>query len=143
LPPPEMPLQQCVPRVCAADDAPEAPAARGDWLLYVVDRRQRRVDAYTDDSRRLRHRFGAGMEWQPCDVAACGDTAFILDETQAVYRHNGGREALKLLLRDAARTWSRIVCDGAGGFYLYAPGAASAQRFHGNGRARGERRYGA
>jgi phage tail-like protein len=117
--------------------------ARGDWLLYVVDRGTRRVDAFTDGGRHLRHSWGACMDWQPCDVAACGDAAFILDEeNQVVYRHSAGRDTLKILVRDAARHWSRIACDD-GSLYLYTPGEPCAQQFDCNGRPRGDRSYGA
>ena len=132
------------PHVLAEDDesgAPAPPAARGDFLLYVVRRRERRVEAYTDRGRRLRHSFGACMEWQPVDVAACGDTAFILDEEQqAVYRHAAGRENLRLLLR-GNRRWSRIACDG-GLLLLHVAGAEKVQAYDCAGGALGERRYG-
>ncbi|HJT86569.1 MAG TPA: phage tail protein, partial [Bryobacteraceae bacterium] len=125
---------------------PQAPSivqtARGRWLTYVARRAERRVDAYVSGAR-LRHCWGAGMDWQPADVAACGDTAFILDErNQIVYRHHGGSEDLKALdLGDtSSRHWSRVACD-RGTLYLYMPGAAMVQVFSCAGAPQGERCY--
>lgn len=122
-------------------------AARGDFLLYVVRRSKQRVDAYTNDGRRIRHTWGACLNssstWQPCDVTACGDTAFILDEEhQAIYRHSAGRERLKLVYREegSSRYWSRIVCD-KGALLLWRPGAKTVQVFDCTGNPRGERCY--
>ena len=120
-----------------------APAAAGDFLLYVVEREQRRVHAYTDEGRRLRHSWGACRDWQPSDVAACGDTAFVLDEEQqAVYRHSAGREELRQLFRDETgnRHWTRIVCD-RGLLLLSTPGAEKVQVYDCQGRPVGERCY--
>jgi len=140
-PPPEVPLSCCIAPPAPDRVPPKAPTAQGDWLRYVVDREKRRVSAYTDSGRHRRHVWGACIDWQPCDVAACGDAAFILDEeNQTIYRHSAGREMLKVLLRDATRHWSRIACDGAS-LYLLVPGAANVQKFDCNGRARGEVSY--
>lgn len=142
-PPPEVQLSRCIPSCEAPKPAEPALAARGDFLLYVVRRTKRRVDAYTDDGRHLRHSWGACMDWQPCDVAACGGTAFILDEqNQIVYRHTAGRESLKRLIHQETpnRYWARLVCDG-GMLLLYRPGAKSVQVFDCSGRPRGERCY--
>lgn len=98
------------------------------------------MNAYTDGGRRLRHSFGTCMEWQPTDVAACGDTAFVLDEeTQSVYRHSAGREELKLLFR-GDRRWTRIACD-SGTVLLHVAGAEKVQVYDCFGRALGERCY--
>lgn len=142
-PPPEVSLGCCIPLPRSGRTGGESPTSAGDWLLYVVDRRSRRVNAYTDGGHRLRHSFGACMDWVPSDVTACGGVAFVLDEeAQTVYRHRAGRETLKVLLRDSARRWSRIACD-EDSLYLYAPGERCAQRFDCNGQPRGERPYGA
>jgi phage tail-like protein len=117
--------------------------ARGSWLLYVLRRAEQRVEAYTDGTR-LRHSWGAGMDWQPADVAACGETAFVLDErNQILYRHRGGSENLKPLdLGDtSSRHWSRIACDTKGLVYLYAPGITVVQVFKFSGKPCGERFY--
>ncbi|MEA2464337.1 MAG: hypothetical protein QOJ98_2084, partial [Acidobacteriota bacterium] len=117
-----------------------APAAQGTWLLYVVRRKERRVDAYSDGGRRRRHCWtNIG---QPADVAACGDVAFILDEeTQTVYRHAAGREPLTPSVRGEATTWSRIACDAAGNIYLLSPGRKTVQVFDCGGQTRGETSY--
>jgi phage tail-like protein len=141
-PEPETPLSRCNTRRRTKPSA--AVAAEGAWLFYVVRRKERRVDAYTDGGRRLRHSWGACMEWQPCDVAACGDVAYVLDEqAQAVHRHSAGREQLKVLFRDetAAHHWLRIACDDDGAVYLYQPGKPRVQVFDCTGAPRGERPY--
>ena len=117
--------------------------AQGSWLLYVLRRSERRVDAYTDGVR-LRHSWGAGMDWQPADIAASGETAFVLDEEhQILYRHRGGGENLQALdLGDtSSRHWSRLACDANGLVYLYAPGATAVQVFECSGTPRCERDY--
>jgi hypothetical protein len=118
--------------------------AQGAWLLYILRRSERRVDAYTDGAR-LRHSWGAGMDWQPADIAACGDVAFVLDERNLiVYRHRGGSENLQPLdLGDtSSRHWSRIACDTGGLVYLYTPGASAVRaRRAANVVIRGSRHY--
>jgi phage tail-like protein len=135
---PAAPLE-CHPR-------PKAPSiiqtAQDQWLIYVVRRAERRVDAYLSGAR-LRHSWGAGMDWLPTDVAACGDMAFIVDELkQLVYRHRSGSENLKALDlgNTSSRHWSRVACD-RDALYLYTPGAAMVQVFGCSGAPRGERCY--
>ncbi|MGK2857421.1 MAG: phage tail protein, partial [Thermoanaerobaculia bacterium] len=140
-PQPEDPLALCRPAPPKALERTGDVAANGDFLLYVLRRRSKRLEAWTDDGRHLRHSWGACMDWQPVDVAACGSTAFALDEAhQAVFRHTAGREQLKELFRDETEThhWSRIACDG-GMLLLHAPGAREVQVFDCSGRPRGER----
>ena len=95
-PAPELQLALCAPfnQTLRCVNKPNAPritrTAQGSWLLYVVEREPRRVDAYTGEGRRLRHSWGDCMDWQPADVGARGNIAVILDEQgQAVYRHQG------------------------------------------------------
>jgi phage tail-like protein len=144
-PPPEVQLSKCIPSRCATNEETKGMtvAAQGNWLLYVANRKERRLDAYTGGGRRLRHSWR--RDWQPVDVAACGDAAFVLDEEhQTVYRHTAGREWLTMLLRDTTgrRQWSKIACDTTA-IYLYAPDGKSVQVFDCNGTERGERPYAA
>jgi phage tail-like protein len=151
-PPPEVQLALCPPfnrqdgrcRNLAA--APRTTrTASGWWLLYVVEREQSRVNAFTASGRRLRHSWGACLDWQPCDVAARGQFGFVLDEkNQGVYRHQAGYDSLRVMLSgDPAQTfWSRIAVDGAGMLYLWAPGQAKTQMFDCRGNSLGDRCYG-
>lgn len=118
--------------------------AQGWWLLYVVEREQLRVDAFTASGRRLRHSWGSGMDWQPCDVTARGQFGFLLDEkNQAVYRHQAGYDALRLILSgDPTVTyWSRIAADDAGMIYLWAPGQVTVQVLDCQGKTYPDRAY--
>jgi phage tail-like protein len=136
-PAPEMQLGLCAPfnrRTQDCNIKPQLPrttrTAQGSWLLYVVEREQRRVDAYTAQGRRLRHSWGDCLNWQPSDVAAHGEIAFVLDEqNQAVHRHQAGRDSLPQILRDdtGQRFWSRIALSSAGRIYLYESGKAKVQ----------------
>jgi phage tail-like protein len=148
---PEIPLAACPPfnrRADHCDTKPKPPrttrTAQGDYLLYVVEREQRRVNAFTAGGRRLRHAWGPGLDWQPVDVAALGEFASILDEhNQAVYRHQAGRETLRLLFADdpPAHAWSRIAAADSGMVYLHAPGQATAQIYDCHGTPRGDIEY--
>jgi phage tail-like protein len=116
--------------------------APGAWLLYVADRQKLRVDAYTAHGRRLRHSWGAGMDWQPTDVAARGQFAFILDEkNQAIYRHHAGYDALRLIVSsDPTQSyWSRIAVDECDDVFVWAPGQPDVQVFDSHGTPRGNR----
>jgi phage tail-like protein len=153
-PPVELALALCPPfdrPGCSCGNA--APATRtastaqGAWLLYVVERKRRCVDAYTD-ARRLRHSWPSGLgggDWQPCDVAARGQFAFILDEmNQVVYRHHAGYDALRpIVTGDPTKTyWSRIAADESGVVYLWAPGQPDVQAFDCLGAPQCSRPYG-
>jgi phage tail-like protein len=148
---PEVPLALCPPYDRSASQSVPASAnqlttrtAAGWWLLYAVQRELSRVDAFTANGRRLRHTWGAGMDWQPCDVAARGRFAFVLDEKhQSVYRHQAGYETLQLIVRggDKQTFWSRIALDDAGLVYLYESGQSNVQVFDCRGMARGEAGY--
>jgi phage tail-like protein len=150
-PSPDVPLGLCPPfdrRAQRCREKPNAPrttrTAEGSWLLFVVEREQLRVDAYTAGGRRLRHSWGMGMDWQPCDVAARGPRAFVLDEkNQAVYRHQAGYDALRLFVQSEPDQtfWSRVAVDEAGMIYLYAPGQTNVQAFDCAGSACHERPY--
>jgi phage tail-like protein len=135
------------PRECPPKPRPPhiALTARGAWLLYVLRRAERRVDAYTD-AVRLRHSWGTDMDWQPVDIAAAGGQAFVLDERrQAVYRHRAGGENLAPLdLGDtSSQRWSRIACDDRGFVYLYEDGASCVQVFDCSGSPHDEKQYSA
>ncbi len=150
-PPPELPLGLCPPFNRAGPpcgNAAPAPrttsTAQGSWLLYVVEREQLRVDAYTAAGRRLRHSWGAGMDWQPSDVAAHGQFGFILDEKdQVVYRHQGGYDSLRpIVAGDPTPTfWSRIAVDESGLVFVWAPGQPEVQAFDCHGAAQCARPY--
>jgi phage tail-like protein len=154
-PPVELALALCPPfdrpgRPCGhAAPAPRTTStAQGAWLLYVVERERQRVDAYTA-ARRLRHSWPSGPgggDWQPCDVVARGQFAFILDEkNQVVYRHHAGYDALRpIVTGDPAKTsWSRIAADESGGdIYLWAPGQPDVQAFNCLGAPQCSRPYG-
>jgi phage tail-like protein len=150
-PPPEVPLGFCPPF-----NRPGAPCgnvalaprttstAQGAWLLYVVEREQLRVDAYTAAGRRLRHSWGAGMDWQPSDVTARGQSGFILDEkNQVVYRHQAGYDSLRpIITGDPAQTfWSRIATDDSGTLFVWAPGQSEVRAFNCHGAAQCARPY--
>jgi phage tail-like protein len=151
-PAPEMQLGLCAPfnrRTQECNIKPRLPrttrTAQGSWLLYVVEWELRQVDAYTAQGRRLRHSWGNCWNWQPSDVAAHGEIAFVLDEqNQAVYRHQAGRDSLRQILRDDSgqRFWSRIALNSAGLIYLYEPGKVKVQAYDCQGKPRGEVSYG-
>jgi hypothetical protein len=152
-PPVESALALCPPfnrpgrRGDAAPAPPTTSAAQGAWLLYVVERKRQRVDAYTG-ARRLRHSWPSGPgggEWQPCDVAARGQFAFILDEMhQVVYRHHAGCDALRpIVTGDPTKTyWSHIAANEFGVVYLWAPGQPEVQAFDCLGAPQCSRPYG-
>jgi len=148
-PPPEIPLASCAPFDAAAPRCKESPrsathlrTAQGRWLLYVVDREERLVRAFAPGER-VRHTWGTRVDWQPVDVDARGETAFILDEQhQAVYRHRAGRDALKEICRaETSRGWSRLAFADSGLLYLYSPGQPVAQAYDCQGRVVGDVDY--
>lgn len=150
LPSSETPLALCPPfdRQTSNGSVTATPTrttktAQGWWLLYVVEREQSLVNAFTAKGH-LRHSWGSAMDWQPCDVAARGRVAYILDErSQVVYRHQGGLEALRIVLQgDPTKTsWSRIATDQSARIYLYTPGEINVQLFDSRGASCGEIPY--
>lgn len=150
-PAPEIQLALCAPfdksaRRCQPPSPPRTVrTAAGAFLLYVLEREQRRVRAYTDGGRKLRHTLGAGLDWEPVDVAARGMTACVLDGRDGtVYRHRAGRDALQIILPPAASPphFSRIAMDERGLVYLHAPGASKVRVHDCAGKSCGERPYG-
>jgi phage tail-like protein len=146
-------LPEPLMRVCGRSKAAQPRArtpmrttrtAQGWWLLYVVEREQSRVNAYTAAGRRLRHSWGCDLDWQPCDVAAFGRVAYVLDERgQTVYRHQAGQERLRVVVAGdpAATVWSRVAVDETGRICVWAPGAANVQVFDARGTPCAEQPY--
>jgi phage tail-like protein len=88
--------------------------------LYVADAGNRRVQVFDLASLALSHVWQ--LKWTPIDVAARGQTAYILDQCYGrVYRHLTRADAPQLLLDcpDAADVWVRIAIDRAGWIYLW------------------------
>ena len=150
-PPPEVALGLCPPFNRAAQACHTTTAAQrttrtalGWWLLYVVEREKLLVNAFTAAGRRRRHSWGAGMDWQPSDVAARGQFAFVLDEkNQIVYRHQAGYDCLrKIVIGDPTQTfWSRIAAGESGMIYVWTPGQLNVQVFDCHGTSYGDRCY--
>ncbi len=95
--------------------------------LYVADTGHARVTVFALDGLALRHVWRAGNEpaarpWRPVDVAAYGDTGYVLDQRNGrVYAHSRGTEDLRLVVADpgAAGVWTRLAVDRAGRLYLF------------------------
>ncbi len=118
--------------------------AAGAFLLYVLEREHRRVSAYTDEGRKLRHVWGAGLDWEPVDVAAQGMVACVLDGRDGtVYRHRTGRDTLQIILPPPARppNFSRLAMDADGLIYLHAPGELKVRVYDCVGKSCGEKPY--
>jgi phage tail-like protein len=101
--------------------------------LYVADAGNRRVQVFALGSLGLRYIWGPwdaeGCKvkaddvnaWEPVDVAACADAAYILDRGHhRVYRHQPGDDRLHLVIdaRLHAYDWTRIALDREGRIYL-------------------------
>ncbi|HEX7317553.1 MAG TPA: phage tail protein [Pyrinomonadaceae bacterium] len=149
-PAPEVQLALCAPfdRAAKRCGKPAPPrhtrTAEGAFLTYVLEVEQRRVRAYTDGGRKLRHSFGDGLDWEPADVAARGLFAFVLDGRDGtVYRHRAGRDELRAVVAPIVRrpSFTRIRIDEDGIVYLHAPGQAKAHAYDCRGHARGEKNY--
>ena len=117
--------------------------AAGAFLLYVLEREQRSVRAYTIDGLRLRHAWGHGLDWKPVDVAARGMIACVLDEDGTVYRHRAGREEIRAVIpaRERSPFPTRIAIDPRGLILLHAPDDPKVLVYDCRGSKRGERRY--
>jgi phage tail-like protein len=75
--------------------------------------------------------------WEPVDVAAGGNAAYILDRRYGrVYRQRAGKNALRRVVAnvEAAGRWSRVVADRQGDIYLLdsAAGALDIYDQHGD-----------
>src|SRR5262249_36250185 len=102
--------------------------------ILTIDSRARVVTVHLADGR-LRHRFGpygaAGADaaadapdaWLPADIAALSGCVLILDERyQTIHALQPGAEGLRTWFTapDAfARTWRRMIDDGAGCLLLW------------------------
>lgn len=149
-PAPEVQLALCAPFNRSAKRCEKPSSARrvrtaaGAFLLYVLELEQRRVRAYTADGRKLRHSWGPGRDWEPTDVAARGLVAYILDGRDGtVYRHQAGREELRVVVPPLERTpnFSRVAIGEDGSILLHAAGQARVHVYDCRGRARGEKLY--
>lgn len=149
-PPPEIQLSLCAPfdkpaRRCQKPQlARTVRTAAGAFLLYVLEREKRRVLAYTAEGRKLRHSWGACLDWEPVDVAASGMIACVLDgRSGAVHQHQAGRDSLRVIVQpgEEATKLTRIVIDENGLILLYAEGESKVQAYDCRGRKAGERCY--
>ena len=160
-PSPAVPLSGCDPynragsRCAPAAEAISGPVAASSSQVYAIDRARRLVLAYTTGGRKLRHQWGpwnasaqpvaptAADAWDPVDVAARDQVAFVLDaKYQAVYRHQTGRESLRPLFTGPGGTaWTRIATGPDGCVYLYSAGKATAQVYTSTGQRRADRKY--
>ncbi|HKQ04338.1 MAG TPA: phage tail protein [Blastocatellia bacterium] len=148
-PAPEAQLGLCAPfdrelRRCEEPAAPRTVrTAAGAFLVYVLEREQRRVRAYTIDGLRLRHAWGHALDWKPVDVAARGMMACVLDEDGTVYRHRAGREEIRAVVptRERPPIPTRIAIDNKGAILLHAPGEPTVLVYDCRESRRGERRY--
>ncbi len=148
-PAPETQLGLCAPFDKAAGrcDEPTAPrtirTAAGAFLLYVLERERRRVRAYTNDGRRLRHSWGDGLDWKPVDVAARGLIACVLDEDGTIYLHRAGRDSVRVIVSaDASSNApSQVAIDEGGLILTHAPGEAKVAVYNCGGSPCGEKRY--
>jgi phage tail-like protein len=110
----------------------------GPGDLYVADRDNRRVHVFALPNLALRHIWGpwdaqgrlvaaeASNAWNPADVAAQGDLAYILDRRYGrVYRHRTGSDQPALVIDEpqAAYRWTRLALDREGRIYLLDPRA--------------------
>lgn len=102
--------------------------------LYVTDPGAGRVQVFDRASLALRYVWGPWLSprqettepplvaWQPVDVTATPDHAFILDQANArVYRHQPGIDRLVPVIDIAERRgdWTRIAIDRDNNLYLY------------------------
>jgi phage tail-like protein len=156
---PESPLAGAVSSARPRQLAVHRTAASGD-RLYVVDAAARRVRLYVDGGRVLRREWGpwdrAGRPvppthedaWDPIDVAAHGECAYVLDAKYGrVWQHRVGRETLRLLFVDPTMVedpdrdnrWTRIAVDGDGCIRLLdtAGQAPTVERYDVDGNPRG------
>jgi phage tail-like protein len=150
-PAPEIQLALCSPfdRETLRCQKPIRPrtvrTAAGSFLLYVLEREERRVKAYTQDGKRLRHSWGTDLDWEPVDVAANGMIACVLDGRDGtVYRHRAGRDTLQAIVSfpDTTVRFSRIAMDSDGQIYLFAPGESEVEIFDCTGTSCGKKCYG-
>jgi len=102
--------------------------------LYVADTGHARVTVFALDGLAVRHVWRgesvSGTQpgvprprpWRPVDVAAHGDTGYVLDQRHGrVYAHLRGAEGLRLVVANpgAAGRWTRLAVDRDGRLYLF------------------------
>jgi phage tail-like protein len=90
--------------------------------LYVAERGGQRVQVFDLNTLALRYHWerDATDPWDPIDVAAAGELAFILDYHGRVYRHRVGSDRLELLIEQVSQPncWARIAVDRERRLYL-------------------------
>lgn len=94
--------------------------------LYVADLRNRRVQEFDLDTLTLRHIWGARGKrkaWKPIDIASHNGAVYILDKHEGcIYRHAPGMDVLERVFCGAesfAESWTRVILDRRGYFYLW------------------------
>ena len=103
--------------------------------LYVADTGNRRVQVFALPGLALRYVWTApdpAEPWDPVDVTAHSDVAYILDRCNArVYVHHAGLDQPRLFFEraDAAGRWSRIVLDRDETLYFLDPSKPRLQSF--------------
>jgi phage tail-like protein len=118
-------------------DLPAAIAIAGN-LLYVADQENRTVSTFGLADLTVRHTWK--KKWDPIDVTARGDYAYILDRSGRVFRHCARRDRLRLVLPKPSGQsgWTRIAVDTKGLIYLLDPQASRLDIFEANGAGAGD-----
>jgi len=135
---------------------PSSPTGNCVWLSYRIDRKQREVIVEEGEGNGKKQlyvwaaRDGTGRcvspddpgVWDPIDMAAGSNAAFILDQRyQTVYMHQYGREALSIFCQSSkcGSRWSRIAIDSSGWLMIFDDNEPDALLFDQQGQFRGTR----